>query len=83
MCTVFDAVPPSIEMSDREITVNEHDQAELPCVAAGFPAPRISWIKDGRLSLDSGVDTRYQQQQTGSLTINSVQVCVCVCVCVW
>jgi len=76
MSTLSVVVPPSIEVSDREIVVTEHDAAELPCVAAGFPQPRISWIKDGRLSLDSDVDTRYQQQQTGNLIIGDVQVCL-------
>jgi len=68
------AVPPSIEVSDREVVVTERDTAELPCAAAGFPQPRISWIKDGRLSLDSATDRRYQLHDTGSLAITDVQV---------
>ena len=68
------SVPPSIEVSDRVVVVTERDTAELPCVAVGFPQPTISWIKDGRLSLDSGVDGRYDLQQTGSLRITDVQV---------
>ena len=69
-------VAPSIERSDRELIVTEHDTAQLPCVAAGLPQPTVSWIKDGRLPLDGTVDARYQlnQPQTGSLRINDVQV---------
>jgi len=67
-------VPPSIEVTDREIVVTEDDTAELPCSAVGFPQPRISWIKDGRLSLDSTVDARYQLQKAGNLIITDVQV---------
>ena len=78
MCTLryvsVCVVPPSIQVSDRVAVVTERGTAELPCVADGFPQPRISWIKDGRLSLDSGGDSRYQLHPSGSLTITDVQV---------
>ena len=61
-------------MSDRVVVVTERDTAELPCVAAGHPEPRISWIKDGRLSLDGDIESRYQLLQSGSLRINDIQV---------
>jgi len=76
VCAFVCLVPPSIELSDRELVVTEHDTAQLPCVAAGFPQPTVSWIKDGRVPLDGAVDSRYQlhEPQTGSLRITDVQV---------
>jgi len=67
-------VPPSIELSDRLIVVTERHTAQLPCVAEGFPQPTISWIKDGRMSLDSAVDSRYDLLSSGGLRISHVQV---------
>jgi len=61
-------------MSDRETVVSEHDTAELACVVDGVPAPTISWIKDGRITLDGSVDARYQLLTSGTLRISDVEV---------
>jgi len=75
-------VPPSIEASERMLTVTEGGVANLSCTAAGVPVPKISWIHDGRTMLTSG--GRYDISDSGTLFIDGVQVrpmsSICVCV---
>lgn len=65
-------VPPTIETADRVLTVNMSDEVTLPCVASGFPEPKISWLYDGRTLLKSG--GRFEIEDTGPLIISDVQV---------
>ena len=43
------SVPVKIKPFTGNITVNETNPIDLRCEASGYPAPTITWIKDGRL----------------------------------
>lgn len=42
--------PPHINGSEGpgEVSVIVNDPLELTCIASGIPAPKVSWMKDGR-----------------------------------
>lgn len=42
--------PPHINGSEGpgEVSVIANDPLELTCIASGIPAPKVSWMKDGR-----------------------------------
>lgn len=65
-------VPPSIEETERVLTVTQNQVAELPCHSAGFPLPKISWIREGRSHLETR--GKYEIKPSGSLVITGVQV---------
>ena len=56
----------------RQLTVNEGNVAELPCEATGYPAPKITWIHDGRNVIENG--QRHRQLDSGMLLISRVEV---------
>ena len=73
MIVIF-TVPPSIGETERALTVNQNEVAELPCHSEGFPPPKISWIREGRSHLETR--GKYEIRQSGSLVITGVQVIV-------
>jgi Immunoglobulin domain len=65
-------VPPAIEETERVLTFNQNDVAELPCSSDGFPPPKISWIRQGRAHLETG--GKHELRRSGNLVITGVQV---------
>ena len=68
----FFLVPPAIEETERVLTFNQDEVAELPCTADGFPPPKISWIRQGRAHLETS--GKHQLRRSGNLVITGVQV---------
>ena len=42
------SVPVTIKPFTENITVNETNPIDLRCEASGYPAPTVTWNKDGR-----------------------------------
>ncbi|XP_074524022.1 hemicentin-1 [Halichoeres trimaculatus] len=64
-------IPPSIREGELEVAVVENSQAQLVCVADGFPQPSLTWEKDDTpLTEASG---EYTILPSGELVIDSVQ----------
>ena len=42
------SVPANIQFLTPNLTVNEHDTIDLRCGVSGYPAPYVSWKKDGK-----------------------------------
>ncbi|XP_075295707.1 hemicentin-2 [Opisthocomus hoazin] len=66
-------VAPEIQPGPEEVKVLLNSSAVLPCQAEGWPVPRVTWRKDGRLVPLHGSD-RLQLLPGGSLQIDPVQV---------
>ncbi|KAK4811634.1 hypothetical protein QYF61_022727 [Mycteria americana] len=66
-------VAPEIQPGPKEARVLLNGSAVLPCWAEGWPVPRVTWRKDGRLLPLRG-SNRLQLLPGGSLQINPVQV---------
>ncbi|KAM7087896.1 LOW QUALITY PROTEIN: hemicentin-2 [Ciconia maguari] len=66
-------VAPEIQLGPKEARVLLNGSAVLPCWAEGWPVPRVTWRKDGRLLPLRG-SNRLQLLPGGSLQINPVQV---------
>ncbi|XP_055020737.1 hemicentin-1 [Boleophthalmus pectinirostris] len=58
-------VPASIQAGPRVMKVQVGHSVELPCVARGFPDPKISWSKDGKT---------YPESEDGSLVFTTVSL---------
>lgn len=65
-------MPPLIEDTERQVVVHEGDVAVLQCRAHGSPPPRISWIHNGRIPIQTG--GRYEILESGALRISDIQV---------
>nr|XP_047909504.1 hemicentin-2 [Anser cygnoides] len=66
-------VAPHIQMGPEELNVPVNGSATLPCQAAGWPVPRVTWRKDGQLLSLRG-SSRLQLLPDGSLQIDPVRV---------
>ncbi|XP_065551612.1 hemicentin-2 [Lathamus discolor] len=66
-------VAPEIQPGPEEVRALLNGSAVLPCRAQGWPVPRVTWRRDGRL-LPLGGSSRLQLLPGGSLHINPVQV---------
>ncbi|XP_063265782.1 hemicentin-2 isoform X3 [Prinia subflava] len=65
-------VAPEIRAGPEEVKVLLNTSAVLPCLAEGWPVPRVTWRKDGQLLPLPGSD-RLQLLPGGSLQIDPVQ----------
>ncbi|TRZ13268.1 hypothetical protein HGM15179_013842 [Zosterops borbonicus] len=65
-------VAPEIQAGPEEVKVLLNSSAMLPCLAEGWPEPRVTWRKDGQLLPLPGSD-RLQLLPGGSLQIDPVQ----------
>ncbi|XP_050570610.1 hemicentin-2 [Cygnus atratus] len=66
-------VAPHIQLGPEEMNVPMNGSATLPCQAAGWPVPRVTWRKDGQLLSLRG-SSRYELLPDGSLQIDPVRV---------
>ncbi|NWS40494.1 HMCN1 protein, partial [Probosciger aterrimus] len=66
-------VAPEIQPGPEEVRALLNGSAVLPCWAQGWPVPRVTWRKDGRLLPLRG-SSRLQLLPGGSLQINPIQV---------
>ncbi|XP_010176901.1 PREDICTED: hemicentin-2, partial [Mesitornis unicolor] len=66
-------VAPEIEPGPEEVKVLLNGSVVLPCQAQGWPVPRVTWRKDGRLLPLRGTN-RLQLLLSGSLQIDPIQV---------
>ncbi|XP_040387830.1 hemicentin-2 isoform X3 [Cygnus olor] len=66
-------VAPHIQLGPEEMNVPMNGSATLPCQAAGWPVPRVTWRKDGQLLSLRG-SSRLQLLPDGSLQIDPVRV---------
>jgi len=57
-------VAPEIQPGPKEVKVLLNSSAVLPCRAEGWPVPRVTWRKDGRLVPLHGSD-RYEALRFG------------------
>ncbi|XP_034531212.1 hemicentin-1 [Notolabrus celidotus] len=64
-------IPPSIRDGEQEVAVVENSQAQLVCVAEGFPQPSLSWEKDGTPLIEGTGE--YTILPSGELVIDSAQ----------
>lgn len=70
--------PPHINGSEGpgEVSVIVNNPLELSCIASGIPAPKISWMKDGRPFLQT---EQVQTLEGGAiLRVSSAQVSVSI-----
>ncbi|XP_014111826.1 PREDICTED: hemicentin-2 [Pseudopodoces humilis] len=65
-------VAPEIQAGPEEVKVLLNASAVLPCLAEGWPVPRVTWRRDGQLLPLPGSD-RLQLLPGGSLKIYPVQ----------
>ncbi|RMB93417.1 hypothetical protein DUI87_30112 [Hirundo rustica rustica] len=65
-------VAPEIRAGPEEVKVLLNASAVLPCLAEGWPVPRVTWRKDGQLLPLPGSD-RLRLLPGGSLQIDPVQ----------
>ncbi|KAM8995979.1 hemicentin-2 isoform 2-T2 [Ara ararauna] len=66
-------VAPEIQQGPEEVRALLNGSAVLPCRAQGWPMPRVTWRKDGRL-LPLRRSSRLQLLPGGSLQINPIQI---------
>ncbi|NXK72500.1 HMCN2 protein, partial [Amazona guildingii] len=66
-------VAPEIQPGPEEARALLNGSAVLPCRAQGWPVPRVTWRKDGRL-LPLRRSSRLQLLPGGSLQINPIQI---------
>ncbi|KAM6237533.1 hemicentin-2 [Spheniscus humboldti] len=66
-------VAPEIQPGPEEVRALLNGSAVLPCRAEGWPVPRVTWRKDGRLLPLRG-SNRLQLLPGGSLQIDPIQV---------
>ncbi|KFP19290.1 Hemicentin-2, partial [Egretta garzetta] len=66
-------VAPEIQPGPEEVRALLNGSAVLPCRAEGWPVPRVTWRKDGRLLLLHG-SNRMRLLPGGSLQIDPIQV---------
>ncbi|XP_075872115.1 hemicentin-1 isoform X2 [Nelusetta ayraudi] len=64
-------IPPSIHHGEQEVSVVEHSEAQLVCLAEGVPQPTLSWEKDGN-PLAEGTG-EYTILPSGELVIDVAQ----------
>jgi len=70
-CVVCTIVPATIEPSETEYRMMQHDNVMLRCRASGVPQPTVSWSKDGVPLSDR--DLRYRLLRSGWLAIAVVR----------
>lgn len=58
------AVAPEIQAGPEEVKALLNSSAVLPCLAEGWPQPRVTWRKDGQLLPLPGSD-RYEAPRVG------------------
>ena len=66
------AVPPVIREGPDKVLVRRGGTAQLDCDASGHPAPRIRWVKDGRLPVST--EGRTVVMDSGAVVIRRTQV---------
>ena len=66
------AVPPVIREGPDKVVVRRGETAQLDCDASGHPAPRIRWVKDGRLPVST--EGRTVVMDSGAVVIRRTQV---------
>ncbi|XP_062857960.1 hemicentin-1 [Trichomycterus rosablanca] len=65
-------VAPTIKDSPPTVSVHANQPVVLECVVSGYPAPRVTWRKNGAVL--AGNNPRYTVAKDGSLHIQSAQL---------